>query len=100
MIQQVVKMSVTGQQQQSYSGLRSPGRSNSTYFWNDSWVQTFRNSLIISVPCKHIALSSLYIVVAVVAVPDSVACIPGSFCGDWFVLSKIRDTAARKVNQD
>ena len=29
------------QQQQSYSGLRSPGRSNSTYFWNDSWVQTF-----------------------------------------------------------
>ena len=25
-----------------YSGLRSPGRSlNSTYFWNDSWVQTF-----------------------------------------------------------
>ena len=31
------------QQQQSYSGLRSPGRSNSTYFWNDSWVQTFHN---------------------------------------------------------
>ena len=29
------------QQQQSYSGLRSTGRSNSTYFWNDSWVQTF-----------------------------------------------------------
>ena len=29
------------QQQQSYSGLRSPGRSNSTYFWNDSLVQTF-----------------------------------------------------------
>ena len=29
------------QQQQSYSGLRSPGRSNSTYFWSDSWVQTF-----------------------------------------------------------
>ena len=29
------------QQQQSYSGLRSPGRSNLTYFWNDSWVQTF-----------------------------------------------------------
>ena len=28
------------QQHQSYSGLRSPGRSNST-FWNDSWVQTF-----------------------------------------------------------
>ena len=31
------------QQQQSYSGLHSPGRSNSTYFWNDSWVQTFHN---------------------------------------------------------
>ena len=31
------------QQQQSYSGLRSPGRSNSTYFWNDSWVQTFHS---------------------------------------------------------
>ena len=29
------------QQQKSYSGLFSPGRSNSTYFWNDSWVQTF-----------------------------------------------------------
>ena len=29
------------QQQQSYSGLHSPGRSNSTYFWNDFWVQTF-----------------------------------------------------------
>ena len=29
------------QQQQSYSGLRSTGRSNSTYFWNDSWVPTF-----------------------------------------------------------
>ena len=28
-------------QQLSYSGLRSPGRSNSTYFWNDSRVQTF-----------------------------------------------------------
>ena len=25
------------------SGLRSPGRSNSTYFWNDSWVQTFHS---------------------------------------------------------
>ena len=31
------------QQQQSCSGLRSPGRSNSTYFWNDSWVQTFHS---------------------------------------------------------
>jgi len=34
---------ITGLQQQSYSGLRSPGRSNSTYFWNDSWVQTFHS---------------------------------------------------------
>ena len=24
--------------------VRSPGRSNSTYFWNDSWVQTFHKS--------------------------------------------------------
>ena len=32
------------QQQQSYSGLRSPGRSYSTYLWNDSWVQTFHKS--------------------------------------------------------
>ena len=29
------------QQQQSYSGLCSPGRSSSTDLWNDSWVQTF-----------------------------------------------------------
>ena len=34
------------QQQQSYSGLHSPGRTNSTYFWNDSWVQTFHNYVI------------------------------------------------------
>ena len=31
------------QQQQSYSGLRSPGRWTSRYFWNDSWVQTFHS---------------------------------------------------------
>ena len=31
------------QQQQSYSGLRSPGRWTSSYFWNDSWVQTFHS---------------------------------------------------------
>ena len=31
------------QQQQSHSGLRSSGRSNSTYVWNDSWVQTFHS---------------------------------------------------------
>ena len=31
------------QQQQCYSGLPSPGLSNSTYFWNDSWVQTFHS---------------------------------------------------------
>ena len=30
------------QQQQSYSGLSSPGRSNSTYLWNEPWVQTFQ----------------------------------------------------------
>ena len=36
------------QQQQSYSGLRSPGRSNSTYFWNDSWVQTFHWDISVS----------------------------------------------------
>ena len=29
------------QQQQSYSGLRLPGRWNSTCFWNDYWIQTF-----------------------------------------------------------
>ena len=29
------------QQQQSYSGLPSPRRSNPTYFWNGSWVKTF-----------------------------------------------------------
>ena len=40
------------QQQQSYSGLRSPGRSNSTYFWNDSWVQTFHNGTFITYRCK------------------------------------------------
>ena len=32
------------QQQQSYSELRSPGRSNWTYFGNDSWVKTFHNN--------------------------------------------------------
>ena len=42
-IAQVVETSVDCQQQQSYSGLRSPGRSNSTYFWNDSWVKTFHS---------------------------------------------------------
>ena len=36
------------QQQQSYSGLRSPRRSNSTYFWNDSWVQTFHSLITLS----------------------------------------------------
>ena len=34
------------QQQKSYSGLPSPGRSNSIYFWNDSWVQTFHKGII------------------------------------------------------
>ena len=32
------------QQQQSCSGLRSPGRSYSTHLWNDSWVQTFHSN--------------------------------------------------------
>ena len=31
------------QQQQSYSGLRSPRRWTSSFFWNDSWVQTFHS---------------------------------------------------------
>ena len=38
------------QQQQSYSGLRSPGRSNSTYFWNDSYIQTFHKIKTINKP--------------------------------------------------
>ena len=33
------------QQQQSYSGLHSPRRSNSTYSWNDSWVQTLHSTI-------------------------------------------------------
>ena len=33
-------------QQQSYSGLRSPGRSCFIDLWNDSWVQTFHNGVI------------------------------------------------------
>ena len=36
------------QQQQSYSALRLPGRSNSTYFWNDSLVQTFHTLTILN----------------------------------------------------
>ena len=36
------------QQQQSCSGLRSSGRSNSTYFWNDSWVQTFHKRKVVA----------------------------------------------------
>ena len=31
-------------QQQSNSGLLSPGRSRSTYLWNKSWAQTFHNT--------------------------------------------------------
>ena len=37
------------QQQQFYSGLPSPGWSNSIYFWNDSWVQTFHINIIVIV---------------------------------------------------
>ena len=44
------------QQQQSYSGQRSPGRSNSTYFRNDSWVQTFPIKLL----CCHKINSKLF----------------------------------------
>ena len=40
------------QQLQSYLRLRSPGRSNSTYFRNDSWVQTFHNGTFITYRCK------------------------------------------------
>ena len=40
------------QQQQSYSGLRSPGRSNST-FWNDSWVQTFDSNTYLWTRCER-----------------------------------------------
>ena len=41
---QVVETSVTANNNSwSCSGLCSPGRSNSTYLWNDSWVQTFHS---------------------------------------------------------
>ena len=45
------------QQQQSYSGLRSPGRSNSSYFWNDSWVQTFHNRCFCYFPAATYGVS-------------------------------------------
>ena len=41
------------QQQQSYSGLRSPRWSDSTYFWNDSWVQAFHSFMISTVESKQ-----------------------------------------------
>ena len=44
------------QQQQSYSGLRSPERSNSTYFWNNSWVQTFHSLKSVNWDKSNIAL--------------------------------------------
>ena len=47
------------QQQQSYSGLRSPGRSNLTYFSNDSWAQTF-HSFNLFVNAKTLTDFSLY----------------------------------------
>ena len=49
------------QQQQSYSGLRSPGRSSSTYLWNDPWVQTFNIYILCCAEnrhCKFLTLSS------------------------------------------
>ena len=45
---QVVETSVTvNNNSPSYSGLNSPGRSNPTYFWNDSWVQTFHKKKLL-----------------------------------------------------
>ena len=41
------------QQQQSYSGLRSPGRSSSTYLWNDPWVQTFNIYILCCAENRH-----------------------------------------------
>ena len=35
---------------QSTNNLQTPTNSNSTYFWNDSWVQTFHNLRTISQP--------------------------------------------------
>ena len=51
---------ITAQDYVTYSGLRSSGRSNSTYFWNDSWVQTFHREefseqtflLVASIPAR------------------------------------------------
>ena len=45
------------QQQQSYSGLRSSGRSTSTYFWNDSWVQTFHSFTVLKFPIRSATTS-------------------------------------------
>ena len=41
---QVVETSVAVNNNRFYSGLRSRGWSNSTHFWNRSWVQTFHTS--------------------------------------------------------
>ena len=47
-VNNLIAESLSQCQQQSYSGLRSPRRSNLTYFWNDSWVQTFHSKLSIN----------------------------------------------------
>ena len=53
---------------QSYSW-RSPGRSNTTYLWNDSWVQTFhriKKDLFWTIlTCTRVGLSSFYNVTSV-----------------------------------
>ena len=48
-------------QQQCYSGLRSPGWSYSTYWWNDSWVQTFHSSNESAVKLLQMQVSCLQI---------------------------------------
>ena len=50
---QVVETSVTVNNNSPIQALRSPGRSNSTYFWNDSWVQTFHTDENLSYSLFH-----------------------------------------------
>ena len=53
---QVVETSVNGHQQQSFSGLLSPGRSNHTNDW-DSWVQTiYRSTQSVTLGVKGLTL--------------------------------------------
>ena len=39
----LIWINTVSHQQPSYSGLCSPGQSNSTYLWYDPWVQTFHS---------------------------------------------------------